>query len=188
MTRIRRVLQVSLASLVAGCGGADLSDLDGVEDAAQSIPRDAPGATEDEATGFRYGAMTARSPFEPFADVRGTGTAQAPDRKRPRRPQELFPLGQLEMVGTLAGRGAVLALIRDAHGTTHLLAVGDYLGRDHGRITKVRDTGIDVLEVVEDGLGGWKLRRRVLELRLPGRVDGAVPEFATNQDDGGIEG
>ena len=71
------------------------------------------------------------------------------------------------MVGTLAGRGKTLALIRDPSGITHPLAVGDYLGRDHGRITAIRASGIDILELVEDGQGGWTARARAIALNVP---------------------
>ncbi len=184
MTRPRYIGCTVFGLAVAGCGGADLSDLERlVEDATESSAVAAPLPAVHDGSGFEYGAMTERSPFERFAEVAGAGVSQAPDPTRSRQPQERFPLGQLEMVGTLAGRGRMLALIRDPVGVTHPLAVGEYLGRDHGRITAIRASGIDILELVEDAQGGWTARARTLELSEsqgaedgPGAIDNGGSE------------
>ena len=165
---------------VAGCGGRDLSDLERlVVEATQPSPDATPVPTLDHGFASEYDAMSERSPFEPFTGVQGATASEAPDPTRRPQPQEHFPLGQLELVGTLAGRDRILALIRDPHGITHPLAVDDYLGRDHGRITKVRESGIDILEHVEDGRGGWTARTRALEL--------SVPNGSAELGNGGIE-
>ena len=181
MTGTRRIGCAVLALTVGGCGDADLSDLERLLDkAAESSVSATPVPAPHGGSGFEYRAMTERSPFEPFAEVAGTGASEAPDPARTPQPQELFPLGQLEMVGTLAGRGKILALIRDPSGITHPLGVGDYLGRDHGRITTIRESGIDMLELVEDGQGGWRARARALELNVSHPA-----EDSPETDDGG---
>ena len=168
----------------AGCGDTDLSDLERlVEDAAKSSAAAPSIPTARGGSGFEYGAMAERSPFEPFAEVARAGASPAPDPARSPQPQERFPLGQLEMVGTLAGRGKTLALIRDPSGITHPLAVGDYLGRDHGRITAIRPSGIDILELVEDGEGGWTARARALDLNIPRDPE----DGSAKTDEGGNE-
>ena len=184
MTPTRHIGCAVLALTVGGCGGANLTDLERlVDEAVESSEAVAPIPTAHGESAFAYQAMTERSPFEPFAAVTGTGVSQAPDPARMPQPQELFPLGQLEMVGTLAGRGKILALIRDPNGITHPLAVGDYLGRDHGRITTIRESGIDILELVEDGRGGWTARARALEVNVSHGTEGGSEEA----EDGGSE-
>lgn len=182
MTGVRRIGSAALALTVGGCNGADLSDLESlVDNATESSVAVVPLPTAHGESGFGYGAMSERSPFEPFAEVAGAGASNAPDSARTPQPQEFFPLGQLEMVGTLTGRGKILALIRDPLGITRPLAVGDYLGRDHGRITAIRGSGIDILELVEDGQGGWTARARALELA----VDHGAEESLAETDNGG---
>ena len=184
MNRILDIGCAALALTVGGCGGTNLADLERlVGQTTESSVAVAPIPTAHGESAFEYGAMTERSPFEPFAEVAGAGVSQGPDPARMPHPQELFPLGQLEMVGTLAGRGEVLALIRDPSGITHPLAVGDYLGRDHGRITAIRESGIDILELVEDGLGGWTARPRAIELS----VSREAQDAAAQTDNGGNE-
>ena len=171
-------------ALTGACGGTDLSDLEQlVAKTTEPSATSPPIPTAHGGSGFEYGAMTERSPFEPFAEVAGAGASQAPDPTRSPQPQELFPLGQLEMVGTLAGRGKTLALIRDPSGITHPLAVGDYLGRDHGRIAAIRPLGIDILELVEDGQGGWMARARTLDLNVPRDTE----DGSAKTDEGGNE-
>ena len=179
----RRAGLALFAVIVAACGASDLSDLeDMVGEAARSSAGDMPAPTMREAISSTYGAVSERSPFEPFAEVQGAGISAAPDPARRRQPQEFFPLGQLQMVGTLAGRQRLFALIRDPNGTTRPLGVGDYLGRDHGRITNVDEIRIEILELVEDGQGGWTGRPRALELTVPDATGDA--QTATEADHG----
>lgn len=185
----RESLATLLALTVAGCGAPDLSDLERhVEQVGQSSTLDARAPVAQAEDSVKYEAMTERSPFEPFAEIQGARTPAVPDPARARRPPEFFPLGQLEMVGTLAGRGRILALIRDPRGTTHPLGVGDYLGRDHGRVTKVRESRIEVLELVEDGRGGWTGRPRALELNIPDASEGRAGNPGADHGIGGSEG
>ncbi len=68
------------------------------------------------------------------------------------------------MVGTLANDGGVFALVSGAGGV-HRVKVGDYLGRNHGRILAIDESKIDVVEIVPDGEGGWLERPRSLSLK-----------------------
>ena len=166
--------------LLAGCAEADLSDLqafvriddheailDGAESAdASKIPPTPPSPLE-------------RNPFEPASTaISAGGRSTGPDAARARQPLESFPLGRLQMVGTLATRGSVYALVRDPDGITHPLPVGDYLGKNHGRIVAIRDDGIDLVELVADG-NGWRRQPRSMALGV------GDDERADSDNDGG---
>jgi type IV pilus assembly protein PilP len=47
----------------------------------------------------------------------------------------------------------------------HRVKVGDYLGRNHGRIVAIDEARVDVVEIVPDGEGGWLERPRSLALK-----------------------
>jgi type IV pilus assembly protein PilP len=47
----------------------------------------------------------------------------------------------------------------------HRVKVGDYLGRDNGRIVSVSDSQVDVIEIVSDGEGAWLERPRSISLK-----------------------
>lgn len=117
---------------------------------------------------FAYGAMTLRSPFdkpvtEENASVKGGRTVE-PDMNREREYLENFNIASLTMVGSLTKAGQLQILINDGQGGVHLVAKGNYLGRNHGKII-VADTGlIEVLEIVSDGASGWVERPRIIKL------------------------
>ena len=121
-----------------------------------------------------YRSAGERSPFEIGAGTAAGDSAQPPDSSRPTQPLERHALAQLEMVGTLAAHGERHALLRAPDGEIHRLSAGDYLGADHGRIGAVHDTGIDLVETVPNGLGGWMARPRTLAMRPPDATGGAA--------------
>jgi type IV pilus assembly protein PilP len=68
------------------------------------------------------------------------------------------------MVGTIANDGGVFALVSGAGGV-HRVQVGDYLGRNHGRIQTIDESNVEVIEIVPDGEGGWLERPRSILLK-----------------------
>jgi type IV pilus assembly protein PilP len=68
------------------------------------------------------------------------------------------------MVGTLSNVTGSYALLRGAGGV-HRLKVGDYLGRNDGRIVAISGSQVDVVEIVPDGQGAWLERPRTISLK-----------------------
>lgn len=68
------------------------------------------------------------------------------------------------MVGTLSNETGMYALVSGAGGV-HRLKVGDYLGRNYGRVVNIGESAIEVVEIVPDGEGGWIERPRTLTLK-----------------------
>ncbi|WP_226665494.1 pilus assembly protein PilP [Microbulbifer aggregans] len=118
---------------------------------------------------YVYSAAALRSPFiRPVleADQRLVGRKLdvAPDLNRQKELLERFPFDGLSMVGTLSRGGQLWALINDSDGGIHRITVGNYLGKNHGRVVNASSSQIDVLEIVPDGTGGWIERPRALTL------------------------
>lgn len=122
---------------------------------------------------FTYQANNLRSPFDPPIAVsaprkpRG-GKAVKPDPTRVKQFLEQFNVGQLAMVGTLAQGGELYGLVRDYEAGVHRVRAGDYMGSDHGRILKIDDSSIELLEIVADGSGGWVERQRLVTMGAGG--------------------
>jgi type IV pilus assembly protein PilP len=92
-------------------------------------------------------------------------TAVRPDDERTKEYLEQFTLDSLQMVGLLERDGQNWTLIRDPEGGIHRVQVGNYLGRDHGRIVDMDETFVAVVEIVPDGTeDGWVERPRTIEL------------------------
>ena len=120
--------------------------------------------------GFIYSAASMRSPFEVPLIVDGESTTVIsenvqPDFDRPREPLENQALSSMSMVGMLVRDGVYQALIEDAVGVVHRVGVGNYLGRNHGRIESISETQVSLVEIVPSGSGGWVERPQTLTLQ-----------------------
>lgn len=119
--------------------------------------------------GFIYGAASLRSPFEaPIIIDASSGQDLAddvePDLDRPREALEDQSLSELKMVGMLTRNGVFEVLIEDGFGVVHRLGIGNYLGRNHGRVESITKTQIFIKEIVPSGNGGWVERPQTLTL------------------------
>ncbi|SDZ13615.1 pilus assembly protein PilP [Pseudomonas sp. NFIX28] len=172
MKRLHCVLLALTCVELAACGGADdFSDLDAYMNEMRLRP---PGEIEPmPAFGsyptFTYNAAPLRSPFQPAVRVdlagrRAGSPGVKPDPNRAKHYLEGFSIEQFEMVGTLSNASGFFALLRGAGGV-HRLKVGDYLGRNDGRIVAISDSQVDVVEIVPDGAGGWLERPRTIPLK-----------------------
>ena len=163
---------VVCALMLAGCGGGgDFADLDAFmaevkarpKGKIEPIPRFAPYQA------FTYEAASLRSPFQPPLKVEQVNRPKGsklikPDENRVKQFLEGFNIEDFEMVGTLGNAAGRFALMRGAGGV-HRVKVGDYLGRNDGRITSITDAQVDVIEIVPDGDDGWLERPRTIPLK-----------------------
>ena len=105
-----------------------------------------------------------QSPDQPASRPTGKPGA-APNLDRPRLFLEGFAVDQFQMVGTLSLGAQTFALLRGAAGV-HRLAVGDYLGTDHGRVVAIHEGQLELVELFPDGEGAWLERPRTLVLNV----------------------
>lgn len=158
--------------LLTGCGvGNDFSDLRTYMDEVRAKPKGAiePLPTFQPYESFTYRAASLRSPFQPPVKIdvvtRQKGAPEIkPDESRVKQFLEGFNIETFEMVGTLRNDRQLFALVNGAGGV-HRVKVGDFLGRNHGKILVIDDSRIDVVEIVPDGEGGWLERPRSLSLK-----------------------
>lgn len=118
-----------------------------------------------------YAPEALRNPFAAHGKpedqaAKKTKTAAA-DTDRIREPLEQFSLDALTLVGTLRQAGVSWALIRTPDGEVRRVTVGNYLGRNHGRILMVGETGLTLREWVTDDRDGQ--RQRTIEFNMPER-------------------
>lgn len=118
-----------------------------------------------------YDAFDLRDPFqrrvaraEEEVEEGEAGEGVRPDMDRPREFLEGFPLDTLTMVGTLDMDGVAYALVRDNENVVHRVSEGNYMGTNHGRVTRVRSDRIELVEIYEDARGLWLERRAQIML------------------------
>ena len=172
MIGIRFVALGLVLGMLAGCdAGADFQDLQAYMDEVRAKPKGSIEPTPSFAPyeAFTYSVAALRHPFQrqiksEAAERLGGARDVKPDETRPPQFLEGFNIETFTMVGTLGGSTGTYALVSDANGV-HRVKVGDYLGRNHGRIVEIGEAEISVLEIVPDGEGGWLERPRSLALK-----------------------
>jgi len=160
---------------VTGCG-RDMSDLDSYMQDVRKRPAPdidpIPPFVQLET--YRYSAAGLRSPFEkPEAirqiDVTGEGGADVvvkPDFSRQKEPLETFNISSMMMVGTVVKDGTMWGLVDDGESQVHRVQVGQYLGRNHGKIFYIDNSRIDIKEIIpKSGTDGWVERPKTLKLQ-----------------------
>lgn len=109
-----------------------------------------------------YHAHNLRDPFS-RPQLQNTTRQQRPDLERPKEALEAFPLDALKMVGTIKQNGKIWALIKAPDGAVHPVAVGNYLGKHFGRITKTTATETELTESIQME-GKWQKRKTTLTM------------------------
>ncbi|VAW88845.1 Type IV pilus biogenesis protein PilP [hydrothermal vent metagenome] len=94
----------------------------------------------------------------------GVNDGVFPDGERAREALESYPLETLTMMGTLEYSNENWGLIKAPDGIIYRVKSGNYMGQNHGKISKINSEDIALTEIVSDGLGGWE--NRPVELSL----------------------
>jgi len=167
-----RLVLVAGLILLSGCGSSsDFSDLRAYMDEVRARPKGSiePLPKFQPYESFTYRAASLRSPFQPPVKIDVVSRQKSsqeikPDETRVKQFLEGFNIETFEMVGTLRNDRELFALVNGAGGV-HRVKVGDYLGRNHGKILVIDESKVDVMEIVPDGEGGWLERPRSLSLK-----------------------
>ena len=123
-------------------------------------------------TPYEYQGLLGRDPFrqstsegsdEVANDTAGTGPR--PDLQRPKEYLERFELDTLDMVGTFEKGSNDWALVRDPDGVVHRVSVGNYLGKNYGRVLAVNSNEVELSEFIANGAGGWMVREAEIALK-----------------------
>lgn len=150
---------------ITGCTVVDTSELD---DWMRANPVDIRGKVDplpevEPYVPFIYQASNHTDPFSPRKLDVGRGTTR-PGEGRPKQALEAFDLDTLVMTGVLMQDGQFFALIKTQKGDIYRVGVGNYLGKNDGKITKITEGEIELSETVADVNGEWIQRAATLYL------------------------
>jgi len=97
-------------------------------------------------------------------EARQPNSLLSTELNRRKEPLEAYPLDSMAMVGSVSKQGQPFALLR-VDNLLYQVKVGDYLGQNYGRITKIAETEIALREIVQDAAGEWIERPATLQLQ-----------------------
>ena len=97
-------------------------------------------------------------------EARQPNSLLSAELNRRKEPLEAYPLDSMSMVGSVNKLGQPFALLR-ADALLYQVKVGDHLGQNYGRITRIGETEIALREIVQDAAGEWIERPATLQLQ-----------------------
>lgn len=93
-----------------------------------------------------------RDPFESYLTVLAEQNKKRMDQLRNKiaahahEPLESFDLSALTLVATMQMGGRHVAMVQDPQGKGYMVREGSYIGRDNGRVVKIGDRNVEILE------------------------------------------
>ncbi|GAC1536343.1 MAG: pilus assembly protein PilP [Ramlibacter sp.] len=175
MTPFRLIFLAALMALLGGCAGSEQERLQAwmAEQRNQAHPAVPPITAPKK---FTPQAYTEGNAYEPFNSQKLTQALRrdstqivssaliTPELARRKEALESFPLDSLAMVGSLNRGGQVVALVR-ADKLLYRVRIGDHLGLNYGRITRITESDLALREIVQDAGGEWIERAATLQLQ-----------------------
>lgn len=176
MTAVRIACSMLALGFLVGCGPSDQTDIQDwmAQERANAKPRVTPLSEPKEFLPQQYLVQGSLEPFDAQrltlalrreAAQSGSNAALiAPELARRKQPLEAFPLDSMAMVGSLSKKGQPTALL-NIDKLLYQVKLGDYLGLNYGRVTKISENAIQLREIVQDATGDWIERAATLELQ-----------------------
>ncbi len=176
MKRLSFLSVLGVLSVLAGCGTSGEDDIRQwmVEERNQTRPKVAPIPAPKQ---FKPEAYTNATAIEPFSNqkltqalkrdasqVAANGALVAPELARRKEPLEAFPLDTMNLVGSIVKAGQPVALVK-VDNLLYQVKLGNYLGHNYGRVTKISESEVILREIVQDAGGEWIERIATLQLQ-----------------------
>ena len=119
---------------------------------------------------FHYGGEAYRDPFLSEGDllaqkkkIEQQKTSILPNISRNKEALELYDISELSFVGTLEKEG-LWALIKTSDGVINRIQVGNYIGRNHGKVTTIDQQMILLEEIIMDSEGVYRQHETTLSI------------------------
>jgi type IV pilus assembly protein PilP len=180
MTRHRDLTRTAAGALVllllAGCGAENEELQEWMERQRREVkPNVSPLSPPKKFEAQPYTSLQAVEPFSNQKlsvalkqEARQPNSMLGAELSRRKEPLEAFPLDGMIMVGSVAKQAQPFALLR-VDNLLYQVKLGDYVGQNYGRITKITETQIVLREIVQDAAGEWIERATTLQLQEKAR-------------------
>jgi len=174
LKRLNLVPIVMLISLIlSGCSDDDFSDLKKYIADVKARPKGTiePLPEIKPVEPFVFKPEGLRDPFkslnesEEAEDVSiAVGNGIRPDTSRRKEELEAFPLDSMRMVGTVVMKNKLWGLVKAGDKTIYRVQVGNYMGKNYGKIIRIQTDKIELMEIVPDKPGTWREQQTSLAL------------------------
>ncbi|QDL55793.1 pilus assembly protein PilP [Rhodoferax aquaticus] len=174
MVRLSFVLLLIL--LLSACGAAQEDEIRQwmVDEKNQARPKVKPLPAPKQFVPEAYTNSASTEPFssqkltqalkKESAQVAANGALVAPELARRKEPLEGFPLDSMSLVGSIFRASQPIALVK-VDQLLYQVKVGNYLGQNFGKVTKINETEVTLREIVQDAVGEWTERIATLQLK-----------------------
>lgn len=179
-TVLKRILITFCCLLIASCVSKDMSDLENYTQEVLARPGGRidplPPIKSYERYLYQAGGLSLRDPFNSFVeqseDKQEITPVDDPQQKlfateiltHNQEDLENYELDSLRMVGVLEDNKVFWGIVQDVKGVVHRVQVGNYLGRNFGKILDIQEDRIDLREIIKDSEGRWEEREATLAL------------------------
>lgn len=176
MTAKTAILVLAAGGLLAGCGASGREELQEwmTEQRNTTRPRITPISEPKQFVPQAYAQEGATEPFSnqkltqalkrESSQATANAALIAPELARRKEALEAYPLDSMAMVGSLMKEGQPVALVK-VDNLLYQVRMGNYLGQNYGRITKISETEVGLREIVQDAAGEWIERTATLQLQ-----------------------
>jgi type IV pilus assembly protein PilP len=161
------------SALLVGCGDDGFSDLEQYIKEVKAKPKGTIEPLPEMKTiePFVFKPEGLRDPFKAISESEEEQEAQAstgngikPDTTRRKEELEAFPLDNLRMVGTVVMKTKLWGLVKASDKTVYRVQVGNYMGKNYGKIIRILTDKIELMEIVPDTPGTWREQQTSLAL------------------------
>ena len=177
----RILLPLAAGLLIGGCVSSDISDLEQWKAEVLARPggriEPVPEFKPYEAYEYQSADLGLRNPFTPFyrQAVAASGAPADPNagltqeqineiNNRNREELESYELDSLQMVGTMENEANNWGIVLDPDGNVTRVRVGNYMGRNVGKIVNIFPDRIELREIVRNSQGRWEERQAAIAL------------------------
>ncbi len=176
---LRLFIVVTGVVFMGGCVSPDISDLEQYIQEMLARPggriEPLPEIRPYEAYSYQCAEMDCVDPFQLFYEQRPPQQEEVVDtgltrememeiKNRNREELEEYELDSLRMVGTMEDQAEHWGIVVDPDGIVHRVSVGNYMGRNIGKIVNIFEDRIELREIVRNNQGRWEERQAALAL------------------------
>lgn len=176
MKHTKVIIWATAVFVLAGCGSSKEEDVRSwmVQERNQTKPRVPPIQAPKQFVPEPYSNITA---IDPFSNLKLTQALKrdssqsatnaglvAPELARRKEALEAYPVDSMALVGSIIKTGQPVALVK-VDNLLYQVKLGNYLGLNYGRVTKITETEVTLREIVQDAVGEWIERVATLQLQ-----------------------